>query len=261
MSTKRLAIDGLWHCLCPSFGTAALNRLSDLHTNGKLLRAAKSSLQSSTSRYSTTASTVQIPIRKTFAPPPKTQLNAHLTPERLQELDLKDVLSARNRARQRPGPQQERWREYLAKKQRAKEQHHLVAEDFSKVSTEDLHIRLEDAARRGRLEFVRILIRHLVEVRGEVPALLHYHALIRSNTHAQLGSASAVKILLDEMKEKSIMADSTLYRHALKVSSLSWRKDLADILDLGSASRLSPPDSNSRRYANEVVQLNGRLIS
>ena len=223
MSTKSLAVDGLWHCLCPSYGKARPRKLCPSAEIGKPRVPYCKSYET---RYSTTASTVQIPIRKTFAALPREKANDPIAVENVQKLDLRDILSARNRARHRPGPQQERWREYLAKKQKAKELHHLSPDDYSKLLIEDLHGRLEDAARRGRLETVKVLIRHLVEVRGEAPVLLHYHALIRANTHAQTGSASAVKILLNEMKEKNIMADSTLYHHALKVLSSFLRASI-----------------------------------
>jgi pentatricopeptide repeat protein len=59
-------------------------------------------------------------------------------------------------------------------------------------------------------------VEYLITERGEEPALVHYHALIRINADAEHGSAEAVERLLKEMKEEGIGADSGLYHAALQ---------------------------------------------
>ena len=58
---------------------------------------------------------------------------------------------------------------------------------------------------------------HLIKVRGEKPALLHYDALIRANADAENGSVAVVRELLKEMKVEGVGADSGLYHGVLQV--------------------------------------------
>lgn len=81
-----------------------------------------------------------------------------------------------------------------------------------------LHERLRQT-RNGDEEYQHVaeLVEHLVAERGEKPALIHYHALIRVNADANNGSAEVVERLLKEMKAEGVGADSGLYHAILQV--------------------------------------------
>ena len=70
----------------------------------------------------------------------------------------------------------------------------------------------------GAFEKITELVQSLITVKEEKLALIHYDALIRANADAENGSVDAVKLLLNEMKEEGIGADSGLYHAVLQVS-------------------------------------------
>lgn len=75
------------------------------------------------------------------------------------------------------------------------------------------HLKTEEGAYHEIAE----LVDHLIKIRGEKPALLHYDALIRANADAENGSITVVRALLKEMKEEGVGADSGLYHGVLQV--------------------------------------------
>jgi hypothetical protein len=82
-----------------------------------------------------------------------------------------------------------------------------------------LHDRLRRIrAEEGAFEKIVDLVQSLITVKGEKPALIHYDALIRANADAENGSVDAVKVLLKELQEEGIGADSGLYHAVLQVS-------------------------------------------
>ncbi|KAI9745819.1 MAG: hypothetical protein M1818_000500 [Claussenomyces sp. TS43310] len=68
----------------------------------------------------------------------------------------------------------------------------------------------------GAYNKVTDLVRYLIKARGEKPTSLHYDALLRANSDAALGSATAVADLLQDMKDLGIAPDSGLYHSALQ---------------------------------------------
>ncbi|CZT43709.1 uncharacterized protein RSE6_03783 [Rhynchosporium secalis] len=84
---------------------------------------------------------------------------------------------------------------------------------------------LHDKLRRLRMErkaYTKVadLVEYLIKVRGEKPALIHYDSLIRVNASALLGSAVAIRNLLNEMKEHTIAPDSGLFHGALQALAI-----------------------------------------
>ena len=89
------------------------------------------------------------------------------------------------------------------------------------VSETDLHDRLRQLrARQGAYKEIAETVDYLIFTRAEKPALIHYDALIRANSDAENGTVEAVRILLNEMKDEGIGADSGLYHGVLQVLAI-----------------------------------------
>jgi pentatricopeptide repeat protein len=84
-----------------------------------------------------------------------------------------------------------------------------------------LHERLRQiTSEEGAYQRIANLVEYLIKDRGEKPTLIHYDALIRANADAENGSAEVVELLLKEMKEEGIGADSALYHAVLQVLAI-----------------------------------------
>ena len=84
-----------------------------------------------------------------------------------------------------------------------------------------LHARLRQITfEEGAYQRIADLVDYLIKERGEKPALIHYDALIRANADAENGSAEVVEMLLKEMKDEGINADSGLYHAILQALAI-----------------------------------------
>lgn len=180
----RIAIDGLWRCLCPSFDVATLQlplRSFRLHTQNNSRRGVAIALRRSLHSEATIKRVPSKPSQSKQTLPPDKAI--------LQQLNVKNTLSE-------------------------EDQVYTQLHDVPKAQLHDVlrHIRNEE----GSFERVADLVRYLIKARGEKPTLLHYDALIRANSDASLGSATTVAELLDDMRELGIAPDSGVYHSVLQ---------------------------------------------
>jgi hypothetical protein len=192
MPGTRIAIDGLWRCLCPSFDAFAFSQLkaplrrgasrpSIGSKNPTLLRRARD-----VSSYSST-DVAKIQPQHQY----KEQPRVHIQESRNPSTTWNSVRA--------PAP---------------------PYNSLDDVPIAQLHetlrnIRTENGAYNRIVELVTYLIKN----RGEKPSLLHYDALIRANADAGRGSADIVAHLLREMNQEGIVPDSGLYHSALQVGT------------------------------------------
>ena len=88
------------------------------------------------------------------------------------------------------------------------------------MSTAQAYGQLRVAARRGDNVRTKDYITLLVEKRGEKPSLQLYHAMILANVDPQDGSPYEVVSLLQEMVQEGLYPDSAIYHAVLKVLSI-----------------------------------------
>lgn len=183
MQGTRIAIDGLWRCLCPSIESSLVlkacrpgpitqnfARSSKLHCKV----AAISGFQSQSQRIH--SSSKRLLRQNRHEPNNRSPKKNDLEPE-FDRLDNVPIAELHNRLRQ---------------------------------------MRHEE----GAYKKIVTLVEYLVKDRGDKPALVHYDALIRANSDAENGNVEVVKGLLAEMKELGIGADSGLYHGVLQVCRL-----------------------------------------
>ena len=181
MSYARL--DGLWHCLCPSFRqtlfTPSRHLVQALNTANQY-RGYAQDAQKHTPRNAQILDTrLDRGLRSnSFRPPPRRRLKPRTGPQP-PSVDVK-----------------------------------------SELSTEAAYERLRLAARRGEYARVKDFIALLVGKRGEKPSVQLYHAMISVNADPQYGSPHEVVSLLQEMIEEGLYPDSAIYHAVLKVLSV-----------------------------------------
>ncbi len=185
MQVHRIAIDGLWRCLCPSFDAIAVSQFTQ-----PLRRASNRPCLYSIKQSS----------RNVF---PRSITGS--TKVRLEELD--DAKAAVDRIN------------------RSERSNAIPKSSAPYSSLDDVPVReLYDTLRNigtkdGAYKNIASLVDYLITSRGEKPSLPLYDALIRANADASHGSADAVAKLLREVKEEKIVPDSNLYHSALQVRS------------------------------------------
>ena len=192
MPGTRIAIDGLWRCLCPSFDAITFSQLK-----APLRRvAARPSIRSKKPASSRTARSLS---SNSSANTPKIQSQLQQQEQaRLSLREIKSSSAAWGSARA-PAPP------YAS---------------LDDVPISQLHETLRDIrTENGAYNKIVELVAYLIKNRGEKPSLLHYDALVRANADAAHGSADIVAHLLREVKQEGLVPDSGLYHSALQVCS------------------------------------------
>jgi hypothetical protein len=188
MSAPRIAVDGLWRCLCPAFDSIVLSRARLPVSRAsyrpcvprRILRPSslKLSIAASRRQNSTLAKSVNISNDRNFAT---------------------EALDAAEPSSETPPP-----------------------ENWGALSVVELHDILRTVRdESGSYQKTINLVQYLIKNRGERPNVRHFDALIRANADAERGSAEEVEGLLKEMDKQGIIGDSSLYHSVLMVCSLS----------------------------------------
>ncbi|OBT59440.1 hypothetical protein VE04_00614 [Pseudogymnoascus sp. 24MN13] len=182
MSAPRIAVDGLWRCLCPAFDSIVLSRARLPVSRAsyrpcvprRILRPSslKLSIAASRRQNSTLAKSVNISNDINFA---------------------NEALDAAEPSSETPPP-----------------------ENWAALSVVELHDILRTVRdESGSYQKTINLVQYLIKNRGERPNVRHFDALIRANADAERGSAEEVEGLLKEMDKQGIIGDSSLYHSVL----------------------------------------------
>jgi hypothetical protein len=183
MQVTRIAIDGLWRCLCPSFEAIAAYQLI-----GPLWQASTRPRLYPNKRSSRSVLSRSINSR---------------TKVRLEDQDDTTLAVRRIKPSKTPSA--------------------ITKSSAPYASLNDVPVReLYDTIRNietkdGAYKSITDLVDYLITSRKEKPSLPLYDALIRANADASHGSADAVANLLREVKDENIVPDSNLYHSALQV--------------------------------------------
>lgn len=179
--------DGLWHCLCPSFvpsSTALIAR----NASRRIINPQRLFLKNSV----LSAAACQQPIRSISSSIASASSNELVPEKRRGPITL-------------PGGSR-----------RSREPFNLEI-----ATVGELHNELIRRADDGDYAAVRVLVKHLIQERGERPEPRHYLSLILGNTNTREGSPEEVERLLQEMEAHNIPPDSAVYHAALKVAIAS----------------------------------------
>jgi hypothetical protein len=183
MQVTRIAIDGLWRCLCPSFDAIAAYQLIGPLRQASIrprLNTNKRSSRSVLSRSINNRTEVRL----------EEQDDAALTVRRIKPSKTPSAIT-------KSSP--------------------LYA-SLDDVPLKELYDTIRNIGTKdGAYKSVTDLVNYLVTSRREKPSLPLYDALIRANADASHGSADAVANLLREVKDENIVQDSNLYHSALQV--------------------------------------------
>ncbi|KFZ22906.1 hypothetical protein V502_02619 [Pseudogymnoascus sp. VKM F-4520 (FW-2644)] len=182
MSAPRIAVDGLWRCLCPSFDSIVLSR-ARFPISGASYRPCVS--------------------RRTLRP---AGWNLSIAACRRQNSTLAKTINVSN--------EEGSANEALGASESSSKA--PPVETWGALSIEELHdvlrtVRDESGSYQKTIDLVQYLIRD----RGERPNVRHFDALIRANADAERGSAEEVEGLLKEMDKQGIIGDSGLYHGVL----------------------------------------------
>ena len=183
MQVTRIAIDGLWHCLCPSFDAIAAYQLI-----GPLRQASTRPRLNTNKRSSRSVLSRSINSR---------------TKVRLEERDDATLTVRRIKPSKTPS---------------AITKSSPLYASLDDVPLKELYDTIRNIGTKdGAYKSITDLVNYLITSRREKPSLPLYDALIRANADASHGSADAVANLLREVKDENIVPDSNLYHSALQV--------------------------------------------
>ncbi len=227
MPVGRMPIDGLWRCLCPAIDSLAtaqaahpLHSVKKLSTGPRIAKGSNSRIRqfhsSAAARLddakgetpiSVSSLSFKSPSASAKSPPdgsiPPYRSVTGLVGRTVPSPNTQYVPPVATSETSKPGILTER----------AFSRYNSLGD----VPLAHLHGRLRlDGSSGDEYHHIAELVEYLITERGEEPALVHYHALIRINADAEHGSAEAVERLLKEMKEEGIGADSGLYHAALQ---------------------------------------------
>ncbi len=188
-STSAIILDGLWKCLCPTFGLNLGQVTRPLGLSARPLGARRRAARELLSNPSTKRFFTQSVLRC------QEQLLANSAP-------VDSTIPAAD-----PTPDGRR----------------ADTASFAN-SDENLYETLYTAASNGQLGDVDRLVGHLhLERRHPLNARM-YDARILANINVYRGSAAKVATLLKEMKDEGIHPDASTYHHVLEVGQLNIRK-------------------------------------
>ena len=199
MTGTRIAIDGLWRCLCPSFDAIVLSQLKVPIRRGAArpsIGSRKQALSKPTWRFSTYSTTNGSRTDTKF-------LDKERSPAHIQQSASSSTAWS---SAQAPAPS------YT---------------NLDEVPIAQLHETLRGIrTQNGAYNKIVDLVTYLINSRREKPSLLHYDALIRANADAAHGSAAVVAHLLREMKQEGVVPDSGVLHSALQVRigvNFNWK--------------------------------------
>ncbi|GAD94536.1 pentatricopeptide repeat protein [Paecilomyces variotii No. 5] len=212
MPPRGLMVDGLWHCLCPSFNLSTFRNAAAVSTSlrgTRPLRAIKTASVRSQSAFTQRAYSTNLASDGSYTG--SSNLESSGVPHTYESKQEEE--QARERI-QNEAPELKFKRISIRKPLRAT---FGVPKDLEKQSTADLENLLQELVTqspniRGATQILRILIRD----RNVRPEVRHYRALILANTDARYGSPENVRNLLKEMETNGIPADSGTLHAALQ---------------------------------------------
>lgn len=199
MPQRKLILDGLWYCLCPSFNAT-------LRRPGVSLIKGKRDLQSG--RLPTRT---PLPRRCYSSSTPAGADNGSngtkTAPDNASTTD--SSTAQRNSYYEQSAPS----------KTETHPDHFIgVPENLAGQSTANLESRLKELSPRGpRVHSTMQILHTLVRMRHVRPGVRHYRALILANADPERGSPDVLRGLLKEMEENGIPADSGTLHAALQV--------------------------------------------
>ena len=185
MPPGKQAIDGLWHCLCPSFNAQPLTPRLPLRHTRHISRQWLVAVQRPAHRSFTGQSCRQSA--------PKAPLLRKQTPQVRNTRGIHVPSSSISAAM------------------------HWNGTPIHELTNRDAYEALRKASTTGNYEMVQALLDLLIRERQEAPSPHSYLALILANTNPQHGSLEEVSKLLQEMEESGIVLDSAMYHAILKV--------------------------------------------
>ncbi|KAB5571906.1 hypothetical protein GE09DRAFT_646942 [Coniochaeta sp. 2T2.1] len=217
MSGTRIAVDGLWRCLCPSFDQAALSRalrspspcLSPLPTRTLRKRPSNCTaprrtrpLHTTVRRHDNSAAEAQVlPQDDVYSgAAPQESADVQVSPHNISS----GVATQDGTAEYRPVTV-----DSLLASNPTRE---LLQRTRTSVIYDALRVMIKQPRRRP---LIRALVKYLVNHRSQTPNAHLYEALVASNWEPS-GSALEVRQILDEMKELGVGATSSLYHAALR---------------------------------------------
>lgn len=203
MPHKTLVLDGLWYCLCPSFIPAALGRPGISLVGG----------------------------RKRFDP---CATSAIASPRRCYGSDVTGVDKATNRdirslneKRQNASHTEYQKSQGVAVATHPQTPTSGVPQNLARLPTAKLEMKLEEfSSESPNINSASQILRILVRDRHIRPGVRHYRALILANTDAKRGSPEVLRVLLEEMEENGVPADSGTLHAALQVCRSHGRGDV-----------------------------------
>ncbi|RDW92077.1 hypothetical protein BP5796_01471 [Coleophoma crateriformis] len=198
----RIAVDGLWRCLCPSIDnillTCSRRSAAALHTARPRIRTKKpasSQLRNVHSSVKLSESATTSPQPPNFKPSWKP--NRYIPQADPQGSSVDSVSPT----------------DLISNPDARKQYDELEDVPIAVLNDRLWQMRVEE----GAYKQIMFMVKYLVGSRGQKPNLVHYDALIRANADAENGSVKAVKDLLAELRESGIGLDSGIYHGVLEV--------------------------------------------
>ena len=185
MPPAKIALDGLWRCLCPSYTVSsfAISSISKPGSRKASSLCLNTVLLNSSRRHRTTTFTNAIPLKS---------LQPRIPPYSNEQVrQLHD------------DPNQP-----------------YEATVLRKLPKSDVYEELHSASIQGNYVRVQEIVEILVKDRNEAPNKRIYLALLLANASPQHGSPTEVVRLLQEMAKEGITPDAGAYHAVLKVSFL-----------------------------------------
>ncbi|PVH82585.1 hypothetical protein DL98DRAFT_456005 [Cadophora sp. DSE1049] len=215
MPTTRIPIDGLWRCLCPALDGIAVIRHPRIVPSPRTIPAGNRR-RTNRPRTHTFHTTTRTRTQQKWNPTGTSYL-ATLDKKHVDGIPKNTAPPPSFASSQGPRIASARWRTPTAAHMNSE----IPYDTLDSMSIPQIHDLLRKT-RTERKSYSKVveLVGYLISARGEKPALIHYDSLIRANASAMQGSATAVKTLLEEMKEFSIAPDSGLYHGALQVLAI-----------------------------------------
>lgn len=218
MPRGTLIFDGLWHCLCPSFGHTALRRpLLPLISRKRPSTYISATFTTSARRCDRSAANLNDNDGK---PDSKALSGNESSGSRPAEQ------SHTNTQRNRQGGKQTRKHIPSSgvkfKRVKLKKRTRLagVPKDIERRTTENLENTLQNVVHeKPSVESATQILRALIRDRHVRPEVRHYRALMLANIDAERGRPETIRNLLKEMERNGIPADSGTLHAALKVRS------------------------------------------
>ncbi|KAH8424700.1 pentatricopeptide repeat protein [Aspergillus melleus] len=197
MPRGTLLLDGLWHCLCPSFSLDTF-----AHTASPIIRKTRRPRFALVPGNSTSA-----PAWRCLSSLTANHQEHNAEKERKPEENENDISRSRKRASRQSRRQNNR-APGLSQ----------VPDTLKRKPTARLEAQLQElTTKRPKVVGAVQILRALIRDRHVRPDTRHYKALILANTDSERGSPENVRDLLSEMEENKITADSGTLHAALQV--------------------------------------------